>query len=144
MLPLPELQKEIDVLQYPDIEIKKDNKPLVDYALQGVIGSQEDQKDIFSGERWLLYSCFQKINGNEFSEDEENLVYLYLLAKEHIRAEMVQSNNKVGFVNFEKYQDRKKDLLDAKIFNNEMVRRAVRDCLLSGNVCSLELRITRK
>ncbi len=100
---LPELQKEIDVLQYPDIEIKKDNKPLVDYALQGVIGSQEDQKDIFSGERWLLYSCFQKINGNEFSEDEENLVYLYLLAKEHIRAEMVQSNNKVGFVNFEKY-----------------------------------------
>lgn len=139
---LPELQKEIDVLQYPDIETKKDNKPLLDYALQGVIGSQEDQKDIFSGERWLLYSCFQKINGNEFSEDEENFVYLYLLAKEHIRAEMVQSNNKVGFVNFEKYQDRKKDLLDAKIFNNEMVRRAVRDCLLSGNVCSLELRIT--
>jgi adenosine deaminase len=139
---LPDIQREIDVLQYPDIETKKDNKPLVDYALQGVIGSQEDQKDIFSGERWLLYSCFQKINGNEFSEDEENLVYLYLLAKEHIRAEMVQSNNKVGFVNFEKYQDRKKDLLDAKIFNNEMVRRAVRDCLLSGNVCSLELRIT--
>lgn len=139
---LPELQKEIDVLQYPDIETKKDNKPLLDYALQGVIGSQEDQKDIFSGERWLLYSCFQKINGNEFSENEGNLVYLYLLAKEHIRAEMVQSNNKVGFVNFEKYQDRKKDLLDAKIFNNEMVRRAVRDCLLSGNVCSLELRIT--
>lgn len=117
------------------------NAELPDYALQGVKDSYEDSNDIFSGERWLLYNCLRSIYKGEYSETEENLFYSYLLLKENLRAELIQSNDKVGFVNFEDYQNRKTKLVDVPMFKEEMVKRAVRDSLLGGNVDSIELRI---
>lgn len=48
-----------------------------------------------------LYICgFNKIYKREFNESEENLFYLYILLKESIRSELIQANEKVGFINF--------------------------------------------
>lgn len=138
---VPELQSFITAQKNSISSSYYDSAELVDYALQGVKDSCEDSNDIFSGERWLLYSCLRAIYKGEYSELEENLFYMYLLLKENLRAELIQSNEKTGFVNFQDYQNRKKKLMDRSIFEQEMVRRAVRDSLLSGNVDSIELRI---
>ncbi len=114
---------------------------LVDYALQGVKDSYEDYNDIFCGERWLLYSCLYKIYKEELNEIEENLVYAYIVLKENIRAELVQANKDVGFVNFQKYQKRKLSLIENTIFKKEVVRSAVRENLLNENINLIELRI---
>lgn len=138
---VPELQSFITAQKNSISSSYYDSAELVDYALQGVKDSCEDSNDIFSGERWLLYSCLRAIYKGEYSELEENLFYMYLLLKENLRAELIQTNEKVGFVNFQDYQNRKKKLMDRSIFEQEMVRRAVRDSLLSSNVDSIELRI---
>lgn len=135
-----ELQSRIVVLQNT---ISGDTKKeLVDYALLGVQGSFNDSKDIFAGERWLLYSCLYKIYKDEFNEEEKNLFYMYIILRENIRAELVQVNNQVGFENFQKYQRRKNELIYAPIFNREAIRKTVSDTLLEKHLKYLELRIT--
>lgn len=115
---------------------------LTDYALQGVENQFEDNNSIFAGERWFLYMCLKKIYNDEFDWQQENWFYAYLLIKENIRAELLQSNDNVGFENFDKYQSRKKELIQDSIFRNDVVRLAVRENLLGKNMCSLELRIS--
>lgn len=114
----------------------------VDYALAGVMsGMVDDNDDIFAGEHWFLYSCLNHIYRGNFSPKYENLFYAYVLIKETIRSEMLQSNHNVGFVNFHKYQSRKWDLLDGRIFEEDMVRCAVNGNLLNRSLRSLEIRI---
>ena len=117
---------------------------LIDYALQGVKDSFEDSNDVFSGERWIMYLCFNKIYKREFNESEENLFYLYILLKESIRSELIQTNEKVGFINFHEYQSRKAVFIQRSIFNKEYVQRAARDAILEKNIKSMELRIVPK
>lgn len=135
-----ELQSRIVALQNAIPGDEK--KELMDYALLGVQDSFNDLKDIFAGERWLLYSCLYKIYKDEFNEKEKNLVYMYILLRENIRAELVQVNNQVGFENFQKYQRRKNELIYAPIFNREAIRRTVNDSLLEKYLNHLEVRIT--
>lgn len=64
-------------------------------------------------ERWFLYTMFLKL----YSGDSEflafgNMFYAYLVLKEKIRSELVQVNNKTGFDNFMKYQNRKEYFID--------------------------------
>lgn len=134
---ITELQSKIVALQNSGAE----KKELVDYALLGVQDSKDSQ-EIFAGERWLLYNCFYKIYKDEFNQKEKNLVYMYILLRENIRAELVQVNSQVGFENFQKYQKRKSELIYAPIFNKEVIRKTVSDALLKKNLKSLELRIT--
>lgn len=118
------------------------NHELEDYALQGVRDNFEENNDIFAGERWFSYMCLHKIYNDEFDEEQENLFYAYILIKENIRSELIQSNQNVGFTNFDKYQKRKKELMQDAIFQDEIVRSAVRENLLGKNILSLELRIS--
>ena len=62
----------------------------------------------FAGEQRFLYFLFRAI----FQADSRimpylDLAYVYLLIYCRIRGELVQVNNRVGFSNFSKYQDRK-------------------------------------
>lgn len=56
-----------------------------------------------------------------------DLFYSYLLIRENLRGEFVQNNNGVGFANFQTYQRRKLQLINDPIFQNDIVRRAVRE-----------------
>lgn len=116
-----------------------------DYALQGINAIEIGNKYAFEGERWFLYEMFKRIFGN----DEEigrykNLFYAYIIIKENIRAEFVQSNADFGFENFRKYQDRKEYFLEDKFFENQLVKSAVQSSLFESNVVTLEARLAPK
>lgn len=117
---------------------------LEDYALLGIEDNYyglDDYNDVLSGERWLLYSALNKIHEHDARfQKYSNLFYGYLLIKERIRSELIQSNENVGFTNFEKYQNRKYDFIEDSIFGNEIVRYAIRNTVLHPYVESLEIR----
>lgn len=121
---------------------------VLDYALTGNYnhGSLANKdNDILSGERWFMYSMFQRI----FSKDAKmskyfNLFYAYLVIKETIRSELVQTNDNIGFDNFSKYQDRKEDFIDGTPFEKKYIELAVRGTIINQNILHLEARIAPK
>lgn len=118
----------------------------VDYMLQGLETSNRIARNsnyIFSGERWFMYTIFCDIyQYKQMSEQEVNLFYAYLVLKENIRGEFIQSNTRVGFKNFHKYQVRKGQLLADQIYRNSFVRTAVADnFLVKDRMKKLEIRI---
>lgn len=142
---LQTLQNTIEALQNEKISEKQSCKALEDYALGGKeiwFDEKNKKNNIFSGERWLLYSCLRKICKGEEDERYGNLLYGYILIKETIRSELIQANQQVGFENFQKYQRRKNDLITDPIFKTQMVRYAVAENLMSGYVQSMEIRIS--
>lgn len=142
---LPSLQSIIEALRNRYNLRWSNVKSLEDYALLGVQDDYyglEEYNDLFSGERWLLYTCMNRIRSEKERLDDANLFYAYVLIKEAIRSELIQSNENVGFLNFHKYQDRKLDLIEDSVFKNEVVRWAVRENLIAPNINSLEIRIT--
>ncbi len=102
------------------------------------------------GERAFLYHAFYKLYSGQFCsrEDRKNfgsLFYLYLLIKIQFRNEMIQVNNRLGFKNFEKYQDRKDELFwRFSEYQLEAKNLSVHESLRYGNIKSLEMRITPK
>ena len=141
---LPDLQRIIDSFRNTYTRAGADNRELEDYALLGIHDRHfglDECNEIFSGERWFLYACLSKIWRRQESELYANLFYAYILIKENLRAELIQTNYKVGFVNFQKYQNRKSELIEEHIFESEIVKGAVRESLLRSNIKSLEIRI---
>ena len=98
------------------------------------------------GERVFLYECFRKIyeKGYLFSFYETNLFHAYLIIRESVRSEMVQTNSYVGFENFQVYERRKEYFSNGIEFEKSMARMAVRDTLQSQPIISLEARISPK
>ncbi len=138
------LQSLIDVFRLGDFKYTQGIKSL-DYILDHLkYRGTDEEKDnfIFSGERWLMYMMLRKIylNDKEYQEYFD-LFYAYLLIKESIRSELIQSNKNVGFRNFQKYQNRKGDLLSDAIYKKEFTRLAVSNSLVSKNIRKIELRI---
>ena len=138
------LQSLIDVFRLGDFKYIQGIKSL-DYILDHLkYRGTDEEKDnfIFSGERWLMYMMLRKIylNDKEYQEYFD-LFYAYLLIKESIRSELIQSNKNVGFRNFQKYQNRKGDLLSDAIYKKEFTRLAVSNSLVSKNIRKIELRI---
>ena len=79
-----------------------------DYAWQvDVSAVKANPNCILSGERSLLYCCFRACYAGTISNRDSNLLYAYLLIKNHIRNELVQTNEVVGFGNFDTYEKRK-------------------------------------
>ncbi len=141
-----EIQSAIDAFRFPSWELHSNEELEMDYTLRqldkGGISCQEPFF-AFAGERWLLYTMLRKIyKGDPEYRGYYHLFYAYVLLKERIRSEIVQSNDNVGFRNFEKYQDRKQELLDDKIYDNAFVKLTLRETLLTENIQTLELRIT--
>lgn len=118
----------------------------LDYALEPHVFWAEPDAPYRSlaGERSLLYNCMKRFFQNEMDQRIQMVFYVYLILKNMFRGEMVQTNRKVGFENFSKYQDRKDDLCQRPCYGAELIRMAVNAPLSQGNVSSLETRLTPK
>lgn len=118
----------------------------MDYALSELdMGNLSGDKSnfLYSGERWLMYMMFRSIYGDKKLDSAwPNLFYAYLLIKESIRSELVQSNKNVGFRNFQRYERRKKDLLADPIYKKRFVKLAVSESLFTEKTERLELRFS--
>ncbi len=138
------LQSLIDVFRLGDFKNIRGVKSL-DYILDHLKfkGSEKEVDNfIFSGERWLMYIMLRKIYLNDKKYKAYfNLFYAYLLIKESIRSELIQSNKNVGFKNFQKYEKRKSNLLTDDIYRKEFTRLAISNSLVSKNIRKIELRI---
>lgn len=142
------IQAVIDAFRLGDFQ-NADGVKSLDYALNDVefLGIDKERANfLFAGERNLMYKMFRKIYLNEKEELSGyfNLFYAYLLIKEGIRSELIQSNKNVGFTNFQRYQSRKGDLLADAIYASEFTRLAVSEGILSGNIRRMEVRIAPK
>lgn len=118
--------------------------PLTDYTLLAVTDQYMEENEIFEGERWLLHYCFYEIYHRGFDK-YAGLFYAYLLLKESLRHELIQTDDKVGFSHFQDYERRKFDLLDDAIFHGvygTLARSAVRENLLNPSIVSLEIRVS--
>lgn len=118
----------------------------IDYALNGnYIYFEENVNSILSGERWLMYRMFRFIyTNNKEYEKYYNLFYIYLVIKETMRSELVQTNDNLGFDNFEKYQDRKEDFIEETEFEKKYIEMAIKGTISNQSITSLEARITPK
>lgn len=96
---------------------------------------------VFSGERWFIYSIVKDIFASFpiLNSREHNLFYAYLLIQTKLRTKMVQVNDKVGFDNFQNYQNKKNFFLNDDITSTQMIARmAIRESLVQ-NPAFLEL-----
>lgn len=121
---------------------------VLDYALTGNYNhgsSRNKVNDILSGERWFMYAMFQRIYSRDARMSRYfNMFYAYLVIKETIRSELVQTNDNIGFDNFARYQDRKEDFIDGTPFEKKYIEMAVRGTLVNQNILHLEARIVPK
>lgn len=120
-------------------------KMALDYALSGnyIHSDPNNVNYILSGERWFMYTMFQKI----YSKDEHferyfNMFYAYLVIKASIRSELVQTNSTMGFDNFTQYQDRKEDFIEDTPFEKFYIRMALKGTLSDQHILALEARIS--
>lgn len=118
----------------------------LDYALTGEyrkgIGKNEVNNSL-SGERWLMYEMFLRIYAKSVKDQKYfNLFYLYLVIKRAVRAELVQTNENIGFDNFEKYQNRKEDFIEDTPLEKEYIKMALKGMIVNQNILHLETRLT--
>lgn len=122
--------------------------PCLDYALRLIPGWQSagpEEAQVFSGERWFLYSMLRDIYGTFplLDREEQNLFYAYLLLQFQIRSRMVQADDKVGFDHFSTIQRRKSYFLGDQYSTELIMRLAVRDPLRrSPHLIEMEARIS--
>lgn len=150
LLNMHNLTREIDLLKYDvghNFTYRGDDDCVIDYAIpKNIHSSNLDKSYVFYGERKLLYDCFKLTYKNEDSFKEYiHLFHAYLLIKAQFRAELILVNDKVGFGNFSKYQDRKEYFLpDESIYHTAFMNLAIHDTKKHSKIKSLELRIAPK
>lgn len=115
--------------------------------LSGSIRRDEMEYKILSGERWFLYHMTENLlrKDSEFTPKEKNLFFVYIRIKNDIRGELIQSNDLVGFQNFQIYQKRKDFFSRVRSLPEEegkIARLAVQDVLNNKAVRYLEVRIS--
>lgn len=120
-----------------------------DYALSNALANRNFNHNLFlASERKLLYDCFTNIykaHSNSASQCDEDVFYIYLLIKAYFRAEMVQVNERHGFVNFADYQDRKDKFIESEpMYMEALTYMAVASSYKDQNIVSLEARVTPK
>ena len=81
---------------------------------------------------------------DENFKDYYNLFYAYLVVKETIRSEMVQTNSNIGYDNFERYQNRKEDFIEDTVYEKYYIRMAVKGTMINQSIRYLEARISPK
>lgn len=125
----------------------KGNKIVADYAISKKTHQENFKGSILLvGERELLYECFKMI----YSQDIEfrkiqDLFYVYLLIKNKFREELIQVNKKVGFGNFQTYQNRKEYFItENTIYESAFITMAINDSLAFQKISSFESRIAPK
>lgn len=133
------LQQCADTLRF---QCNADN--LLDYAIPSAVISHGNHYHELAGERFILYNSMRYIyEHNENSVNIERLLYLYMLMKNKFRAEMVQSNELVGFDNFSRYQKRKSWFIPWSEESEKQLAEATIESILDGpKICCVELRIS--
>lgn len=124
----------------------------VDYAIPDNLTCDEftDQNkyrnSILSGERWLMYHVFRKIYSADKNFDKyATLFYVYLTEKNRLRQELVQLNEKNGFANFAKYEERKELFISkGSIYETLIPHLAIHNTLKESPNNYVEARITPK
>lgn len=115
---------------------------LEDYVQDGLdmMNGLPDAERLCCGERWFLCHMFARIadDGRQFME-QYNWFYAYLSIKEAFRSELVQVNERIGLLNFQKYSGRKGRLPVRQDLISGM---ALRDTLRCPYLQYLEARIT--
>lgn len=120
---------------------------ILDYAYSSDLAQHNDDNSnrALCGERKFLYNCFRFVYGGQFNEIEKNLFYAYLLYRTAFRSELIQVNGRVGFFNFNEYQNRKEAFIqDFPQYRHELVRLAVNASMETQKIDSLEARICPK
>ena len=122
-------------------DLAHDSQMVKDYACIG--GESNSLNSEFVGERHFIYQMLKgRINNVKIPDRLMNWFYAYLVIQSKFRMEFAQVNEKVGFENFSRYNSRKNYFLNKPEDMKQMVELAVGGCLYSGNMQSLELRIT--
>lgn len=67
---------------------------------------------IIAGERRFLYECFRAVYSGDMTDRDSRFLYAYILIKNLIRNELIQSNGVIGFDNFNSYENRKTLFID--------------------------------
>lgn len=76
-----------------------------------IVSDIDSPMSIYSGERLLIYSVLKRIYAvNDL--DLTKAFYRYALAKSLLRSYFIQTNNNIGFSNFQRYQNIKTSFLD--------------------------------
>ncbi len=118
------------------------NRDCRDYMLWAV-GSKIREWEPLNGERFFMYAMFRGLyQKNPNLVPYGNLFYAYLIIKENIRSELIQVNQKVGFDNFLRYQNRKEEFIDSTSMTKIYTAYAVRNTLEGQSMHKLEARIT--
>lgn len=150
LIKMPELTREIELLKFDEghkFVYKGDSHYVIDYAIpKNIHTSNLDKSYVFYGERKLMYDCFQLIYKNDKNfKSYIHLFHAYILIKAQFRAELIQVNDKVGFGNFSRYQDRKEYFLpDDSIYHTAFMNLAVHDTKKHTKIDSFELRVAPK
>lgn len=115
---------------------------LQDYALFNAgtrVMNDKPEETLFAGERWFLYKFLEsELNGKELPDKLYNWFYAYVVIKNSVRNEFIQTNHTVGFENFSIYNKRKNIYKDY----DKMIRCAVLGSIRPGNLESLEIRVS--
>lgn len=106
----------------------------IDYMLRMFEGrpvKNQNAYAVFSGERWFLYSAVRDIylTHPKLNQQEQNLFYAYLLIMIRLRSKLVQTNQRVGFDNFQRIQQRKGYFLGDAQSTELIMRMAIREPL---------------
>lgn len=149
LIDISSVNKNIQTLRYTEGHRFSHNShfEVIDYAIpRNLHKTNLDKSFVFCGERKLLYDCFKKIYSSDIAFEE--LIYLfhaYLLIKGQFRAELIQMNDKVGFGNFSKYQDRKEYFLpEDSIYHTAFINLAIHDTKKHIKIDSFEIRVAPK
>ncbi len=115
-------------------------------SLQGSIFSTDYH--ILIGERWLYYRIFRDYvlpqNQRSLTEDDYYLFFLYLLIRRWLREKLVQTNENIGFENFQRIERRKSSFLRMKDReeNRVLTRLTINESLRKEFMKELEVRLS--
>jgi hypothetical protein len=117
-----------------------------DYALpHNILPENFNGNILLYGERLLLYSVFKEIYKSKEYYIYQDLFYAYLVIKSKMREEIIQLNDRVGFANFQNYEERKdKFIPDNSIYEKFLYYMAINSSMKNQNIVSFESRITPK
>ncbi len=136
-----ELQSQIDTESFLD--------GFPDYLLSGfphTFALEKQDYEILMGERWLYYQIFfdylKPEHARRLSLDDYALFFAYFLIRASFRERMVQTNDRIGFDNFQRYERRKFDFLGTKTSKEYLMQLAVNQVIRAKHMKELELRIS--
>lgn len=146
---MQDIKTKIDTFTYDNSVNFKAKNTHYDYAIKrySTCKSADEYKGniAFSGERELLYKFYLGLySGKQEYHNAVNLFYAYILIYVQFRGELVQTNDRVGFDNFEKYQDNKFTFLDGTKYERLGVSMATTATIENQSINHLEARITPK